>query len=164
MLAIRINSFIKYLLSLISTETLFSHKSFCGNNFIAHFWVNIDQEQNQIQKYKYWQLYQTFLETYSIQEQSVLQEDKCQQLYYTFWESYSSRLVNHIKKCGLFSKFKYHCVNSVQIRSYFWSVFSCIRIQSPVFGHFSRSVLFQVFSVNCISFNRCILYNWLGFL
>ena len=95
---------------------------------------------------------------------SALQEDKYQQLYYTFWESYSSRLVNHIKKCGLFSKFKYHCVNSVQIRSYFWSVFPYIRIQSAVFGHFSHSVWFQVFSVNCISFNRCILYNWLGFL
>ena len=23
----------------------------------------------------------------------------------------------------------YHCVKSVQIRSYFWSVFSCIRIE-----------------------------------
>ena len=47
-----------------------------------------------------------------------------------------------------------HCVKSVQIRSYFWSVFSCIRTEfSPntetygpeitpynsVFGHFSRS-------------------------
>ena len=41
-----------------------------------------------------------------------------------------------------------HCVKSVQIRSYFWSVFSCIRIEyrkirtrnNSVFGHFSRSV------------------------
>ena len=42
-----------------------------------------------------------------------------------------------------------HCVNSVQIQSYFWSVFSCIRIEyrkirtrnNSVFGHFSRSGL-----------------------
>ena len=41
-----------------------------------------------------------------------------------------------------------HCVNSVQIRSYFWSVFSCIQSEyrkirtrnNSVFGHFSRSV------------------------
>ena len=33
-----------------------------------------------------------------------------------------------------------HCVKSVQIRSYFWSVFSCIRTRNKsVFGHFSRS-------------------------
>ena len=49
----------------------------------------------------------------------------------------------------------WHCVKSVQIRSYFWSVFSCIRTEygdlrskyrkirtrnNSVFGHFSRSV------------------------
>ena len=40
-----------------------------------------------------------------------------------------------------------HCLKSVQIRSFFWSVFSCIRIEygkigtrkNSVFGHFSRS-------------------------
>ena len=40
-----------------------------------------------------------------------------------------------------------HCVKSVQIRNYFWSVFSCIEskyrkmqtINNSVFGHFSRS-------------------------
>ena len=33
-----------------------------------------------------------------------------------------------------------HCVKSVQIRSFFWSVFSCIRTRKDsVFGHFSRS-------------------------
>ena len=39
-----------------------------------------------------------------------------------------------------------HCVKSVQIRSYFWSVFSCIQSEyrkirtrnNSVFGHFSR--------------------------
>ena len=56
---------------------------------------------------------------------------------------------------------KFHCVNSVQIRGFFWSVFSCVqteyavnlRIQSEyrkiqtrksyVFGHFSPSVQFM---------------------
>ena len=41
-----------------------------------------------------------------------------------------------------------HCVKSVQIRSFFWSVFSCIRTEyrkirirkNSLFGHFSRSV------------------------
>ena len=41
----------------------------------------------------------------------------------------------------------YHCVKSVQIRSLFWSVFSCIQSEyrkirnrkNSVFGHFSRS-------------------------
>ena len=37
-------------------------------------------------------------------------------------------------------KFPYHCVRCVQIRSYFWSVFSGIRTRyNSVFGHFSRS-------------------------
>ena len=47
-----------------------------------------------------------------------------------------------IKSCGVV-----HCVKSVQIRSYFWSVFSCIQPEyrkirsrnNSVFGHFSRS-------------------------
>ena len=38
----------------------------------------------------------------------------------------------------------WHCVKSVQIQSFFWSVFSCIRTEyGPerfVFGHFSRSM------------------------
>ena len=42
----------------------------------------------------------------------------------------------------------YRCLKSVQIRSYFWSVFSCIQSEyreirtrnNSVFGHFSRSV------------------------
>ena len=42
----------------------------------------------------------------------------------------------------------YHCVKSVQIRSYFWSVFSYLHLRikmrtrnNSVFGHFSRTVL-----------------------
>ena len=49
-----------------------------------------------------------------------------------------------------------HCVKSVQIRSYFWSIFSCIQ-----FGHFSRSVWFiwrkLNTQINCNS-NKCNLY------
>ena len=45
----------------------------------------------------------------------------------------------------------YHYVTSVQIRSFLWSVLSCIRTEyrkirirkDSVFGHFSRSVYFQ---------------------
>ena len=48
-----------------------------------------------------------------------------------------------IRRIHVFS----HCVKSVQIRSYFWSVFSCIRTEyrkirtknNSVFGHFLRS-------------------------
>ena len=44
-----------------------------------------------------------------------------------------------------------HCVKSVQIQSYFWSVFSCIRTEyrkirtrnNSVFGHFSRSAYYS---------------------
>ena len=44
----------------------------------------------------------------------------------------------------------FHCVKSVQVRSFFWSVFSSIRTEhrkmrtrkDSVFGHFSRSVLY----------------------
>ena len=36
-----------------------------------------------------------------------------------------------------------HCVKSVPIRSYFWSVFFCIRTRNKsVFGHFLRSVVY----------------------
>ena len=49
--------------------------------------------------------------------------------------------------------FYLHCVKSVQIRSYFWSVFSCIRPEcrkkktrnNSVFGHFSSSVAISHF-------------------
>ena len=44
-----------------------------------------------------------------------------------------------------------HCVKSVQIRSYFWSIFSCIRTRNnSVFGHFSRSVTDQNVQENLI--------------
>ena len=47
-----------------------------------------------------------------------------------------------------------NCVKSVQIQSFFWSVFPCIRTEyrkirtrkSSVFGHFSRSVNVTIFS------------------
>ena len=44
------------------------------------------------------------------------------------------------------SKYIYHSVRSVQIRSYFRSVFSCIRIRNnSAFGHFSRSIYLFIF-------------------
>ena len=37
-----------------------------------------------------------------------------------------------------------HCVKSVQIRRFFWSVFSCIRTRrNSVFGHYSRSAYYK---------------------
>ena len=48
-------------------------------------------------------------------------------------------------------KLGYHCMKSVQIRSFFWSVFSCIRTEhreirtrkNSVFGHFSCRVFIK---------------------
>ena len=52
------------------------------------------------------------------------------------------------KKAPLEMLDRFHLVKSVQIRSYFWSVFSCIQSEyrkirtrnNSVFGHFSRTV------------------------
>ena len=52
-----------------------------------------------------------------------------------------------------------HCVKSVQIRSYFWSLFSCIRTEcrkirtrnNSVFGQFSRSEYFVEETANSLS-------------
>ena len=46
-----------------------------------------------------------------------------------------------------------HCMKSVQIRSFFWSVFSCIRTRkNSVFGHFSRrDELKQNYFMNTLS-------------
>ena len=57
---------------------------------------------------------------------------------------------------GDFDSSNSHCVKCVQIRSYFWSVFSCIRTEyrkirtrnNSAFGHFSRSV-FVLECFNC---------------
>ena len=64
-----------------------------------------------------------------------------------FVETY---LLNLLKSCVLLLQFLkiflFHCVKSVQIRSFFLSVFSCIQTRkNPVFGHFSRSVFFYDF-------------------
>ena len=78
-----------------------------------------------------------------------------------------------------------HCLKSVQIQSYFWSVFSCIRtedgdsvfspntvrIQSKyrkiltrnnsVFGHFSHSVTIRWQQYSAVSRNpACVINNW----
>ena len=59
------------------------------------------------------------------------------------------------------SCFNEHCVKSVQTRSYFWSVFSCIRTEyrklrirnKSVFGHFSHSGKLQRWHVYFFSSN-----------
>ena len=75
-------------------------------------------------------------------------------------------------KLSIFSK--NHCVKSVQIRAFFWSVFSCIqteyrKIQTKkncLFGHFSRSESFQNISPNLLKINSdidlslWIFQNW----
>ena len=68
-----------------------------------------------------------------------------------------------LKACQMFVTFIYpyangfanttfsHCVKSVQLRSFFWSVISCIRTEyrklqtrkNSVFGHFSRSLIWS---------------------
>ena len=59
---------------------------------------------------------------------------------------------------------KKHCVKSVQIWSYFWSVFSCIRIEyrkirartDSVFGHFSRG---EEYTINPSSYGYKSLFS-----
>ena len=70
----------------------------------------------------------------------------------TFWFE-TSRIKNFVryqpKHLPGKSHSLFHCVKSVQIQSYFWSVFSYIRteyrkkrtINNSVFGHFSSSIL-----------------------
>ena len=72
------------------------------------------------------------------------------------------QVISNIKKKKFYSEkrlvlkwgtggFYNHCVKNVQIRSYFWSVFSCIWTQyrkirnrnNSLFGHFSRSDVFS---------------------
>ena len=56
------------------------------------------------------------------------------------------------------------CVKSVQIRNYFWSVFSSIRTEygeirtrnNSVFGHFSRSDIYIVFMLYHITSDTCV--------
>ena len=59
---------------------------------------------------------------------------KSQALITIYWSWLTCyQLVSRIKEHS-------HCVESVQIRSYFWSVFSCVRTRNnSVFGHFSHS-------------------------
>ena len=60
---------------------------------------------------------------------------------------YTAGLNCSLSHCFYVQK-EYHCVKSVQIRSYFWNVFSCIRAEyrkirtrsNSIFGHFSRNV------------------------
>ena len=55
---------------------------------------------------------------------------------------------------------KAHCVKSVQIRSYFWSVFSCIRTRNnSVFGHFLRSGKLDICNIKLRQANFPLLYS-----
>ena len=56
----------------------------------------------------------------------------------------------------------YHCVECVQIRSYFWSVFSCIRTRNnSVFGYFSQSVFLTTnFQIVDRIFQITLSSNW----
>ena len=71
-----------------------------------------------------------------------------------------------VNNVWLFKRFRIktflsHCVKSVQIQSFFWSIFSRIRTtygensvknlrtrKKPAFGHFSRSVSFNAFLIS----------------
>ena len=65
--------------------------------------------------------------------------------YFTYFSTYYLNIVDKIPHVHTS-----HCVKSVLIRSYFWSVFSCIQSEyrkirtrnNSIFGHFSRSVFF----------------------
>ena len=61
---------------------------------------------------------------------------------------------NQISAVNTLCFLEMHCVKSVQIRSYFWSVFSCIRTRHNfVFGQFSRSVLKEIRDCNSTTLN-----------
>ena len=61
--------------------------------------------------------------------------------------------LTHMDHSELMTCYEPHCVKSVQIRSYFWSLFSCIWTEyrkirtgnNSLFGHFSRSASFKTF-------------------
>ena len=67
-------------------------------------------------------------------------------------------------RCDMLKINIFHYVKSVQTRSYFWSIFSCIQSEyrkirtrnNPVFGHFSRS-LYLVYRHEIHSF--CIKHS-----
>ena len=71
------------------------------------------------------------------------------------WQMFKlwSKTKGHLVQVLQWKLFNLHCVKSVQIRSYFWSAFSCIWTEyrkirtrnNPVFGHSSRSVKLSEF-------------------
>ena len=70
-----------------------------------------------------------------------------------FWFM-SNNESNHRFHLATLHKRNNHCVKSVQIRSFFWSVFSRIQpeYKNSVFGYFSSSVVFGQISKLCTSF------------
>ena len=63
----------------------------------------------------------------------------------------------------------HHCVKSVQIWSYFWSVFSCIRTEyrkiwtrkNSVFGHFHAVHVISLTLKKCLWYCRHVLRHWI---
>ena len=56
-----------------------------------------------------------------------------------------------------------HCVKSVLIRSFFWSVFSCIRTEYGeilVFGDFSRSDFVELLLMTDSELRVILLFSW----
>ena len=49
--------------------------------------------------------------------------------------------------CSFLKKEINHCVKSVQIRSYFWSAFSCIRTNTEIYGVNGNNSVFWHFSL-----------------
>ena len=67
------------------------------------------------------------------------------------------------------SRVAFHCVKSVQIRSYFWSVFSFIRTEyrkiwtrkNSVFGHFHAVHVISLTLKKCLWYCRHVLRHWI---
>ena len=87
---------------------------------------------------------------------AFINDSFCVQIFWTIAEAYSDprQTCKRNVPSYMFGRFlnTFHFVKSVQIRSYFWSVFSCIRTEyrkigtrnNYAFGHFSRSVMLRL--------------------
>ena len=88
-----------------------------------------------------------------------------------------AHLIHKVLRAWITTKIK-NCVKNVQIRSYFWFVFSCIRTEygdllvriqkirtrnNSVFGHFSRSEI-SLLSPNHVKLIKIKLENWTRYM
>ena len=88
----------------------------------------------------------------------------CQVVWYCFLFVYCLILFLFIWMNNIFFKTWNHCVKRVQIRSFFWSVFSRIRTEygpekKSAFGHFSRSGYNKKYICPC--FVRVTRESWI---